>query len=196
MKLYYAPGACSLADHIALAESGLSYDLSRVDLKARTVEGEGDFTAVNPKGYVPALRLDDGTVLTENIAILSYLAERIGAMMPPSGIAHIRALELLAYISTELHKNYKPFFNPNASDLEKEEAGKVLAKRFAYLGDVLGSKDYLLGDEIGTPDCYTYVMLRWAAKDEVELPANLTAFKARMEARPGVRRALDEEGLS
>jgi glutathione S-transferase len=196
MKLYYAPGACSLADHVALAESGLSYDLARVDLRAKQVEGEGDYTAVNPKGYVPALKLDDGTVITENIAILSYLAERLGTMMPPSGISHIRALELLAYISTEVHKNFKPFFNPNSSDLEKEEAGKILAKRFGYLSEVLGEQDYLMGEELSAPDCYALVTLRWAAKNEIDLPANLAAYRTRLHARPAVQRALAEEGLA
>lgn len=195
MKLYYAPSACSLADHIALAETGLTYDLAKVDLKAKTVEGGGDYLAVNPKGYVPALELDDGTIITENIAILSYLADRVGTLIPPSGIAHIRALELLAFISTEIHKSFKPFFNPAASEAEKDEATGILAKRFAYLGETLGTRPYLLGDDLTVVDCYAYVMLRWAAKNALEIPDNLHEFAARMRARPAVGRALGEEGL-
>jgi len=196
MKLYYAPGACSLADHIALAETGLSYDLAKVDLKAKEIEGGGDYWAVNPKGYVPALDIGEGTILTENIAILSYLADRVDDFMPPDGISHIRGLELLAFISTELHKNFKPFFNPAASDAEKEEAGEILKKRFDYVAGVLGGKPYLMGDDLTVADCYLFVMLTWAAKNELDLPEALGGFVERMKARPAVQKALAEEGLS
>lgn len=195
MKLYYAPGACSLADHIALAETGLGYELAKVDLKSKQVGGGGDYAAINPKGYVPALELDDGTVLTENIAVLSYIADRVGTMMPPSGVAHFRALEMLAYVSTEIHKNFKPFFNPASSEAEKDEAKTILAKRFGFAADRLGDKPFLLGDEIGVADCYLFVMLLWAAKNAIDIPEALGAFRDRMKARPAVKRALSEEGL-
>lgn len=195
MKLYYTPGACSLADHIALAEAGLGYDLVKVDLRTKQVEGGGDYLAINPNGYVPALELDDGAVLTENIAVLAYIADRSATLMPPSGMQHFRALELLAFISTELHKNFKPFFNPAASAAEKDEAKAVLAGRFAFLGDKLGEQSFLTGDEPTVADCYLFVMLLWAEKNGLEPPAALPAFAARMKARPAVARALSEEGL-
>lgn len=195
MKLYYSPGACSLADHIALAETGLSYELAKVDLKAKQIEGGGDYLQINPKGYVPALDIGEGTIVTENIAILSYLADRVDDFMPADGISHIRGLELLAFISTELHKNFKPYFNPAASEAEKDEAAQMLGKRFGYVAEVLGTKPFLMGDTLSMPDCYLYVMLRWAAKNELALPEALTAFVDRMTARPAVQKALAEEGL-
>lgn len=195
MKLYYAPGACSLADHIALAESGLPYSLAKVDLKQKTLEDGGDYLAINPKGYVPALDLGQGIVLTENIAILSYLADRAGAMVPREGLGRFRALELLGFISTELHKNFKPFFNPAASELEKEEAAATLGKRFETLVRALDGRDFLIDDRFSVADCYAFVMLGWAMKNDLDVPAVLQAYHARLKQRPAVQRALAEEGL-
>jgi glutathione S-transferase len=196
MKLYYSPGACSLADHIALAEAGLPYELAKVDLKAKRVEDGQDFTAVNPKGYVPALALDDGEVLTENIAVLSYIAEQAGALMPQGGLGRIRALEMLAFISTELHKSFKPFFKPDASQIEKDEAGKMIGKRLQTIADDLAGQDFLLGDQLSVADCYLFVMLTWARKNGLAFPAGLDAYFDRLKARPGFAKALSEEGLS
>ncbi len=195
MKLYFAPGACSLADHIALNEAEMPHERVKVDLKAHKTETGWDYYRINPKGYVPALELDSGEILTENIAILVYVAEAAGRMLPERGIERYRALELLAFISTELHKNFKPFFNPVASDLEKEEAGKLLTKRFAFVGEVLNGKRFLLGDLITVADCYFFVMLMWARKNEVELPPALLSYFDRMRDRPAILRALKEEGL-
>ncbi|NIJ06432.1 glutathione S-transferase [Sphingomonas vulcanisoli] len=196
MKLYFAPGACSLADHIALNEAEIAHDRIKVDLKAHQTEDGRDYYAVNPKGYVPALELDDGQILTENIAILIYIAETVGRMLPARGIERYRALEMLAFISTELHKNYKAFYNPVASDAEKDEAHATLAKRFAFVGEKLNGNRFLLGDLISVADCYLFVMLLWARKFEVELPPSLLSYFDRMRDRPSILKSLKEEGLS
>jgi glutathione S-transferase len=196
VKLYYAPGACSLADHIALVEGGLRFDLEKVDLKARRTESGGDYLAVNPKGYVPALALDDGEVLTENVAVLLYIADTSGKLIPRSGIAHWRAIEALAYISSELHKNFKPFFSPDSDEAAKRAARELLGKRFALLGDQLDDRDFLVGDEISVADCYLFVMLGWARERAgIDLPANLAAYHDRMKRRPAVAKAMAAEGL-
>ncbi len=195
MKLYYSPGACSLADHIALIEGGLPFEAIKVDLKAKKTAGGGDFCAINPKGYVPALELDDGTVLTENIAILSFIAEQAGGLLPPDEMGRFRVLEALAYISTELHKGFKPFFS-GASEEEKERAREVLAKRFALFDDKLAEQKFAAGENFTVADCYLFVMLLWATtKASVVLPPNLTAYYERLSAREGVRKALSDEGL-
>ena len=127
MKLYYAPGACSLADHIALHEAGLSFEHEKVDLKAKRTESGADYTAINPKGYVPALTLDSGETLSENIAILDWIAHQDGALKPSGPMGHTHLLEALAFISTEIHKSFKPFF-VGGSDSDKAKAGEVILK--------------------------------------------------------------------
>ena len=195
MKLYYAPGACSLADHIALIEAGSDYTLEKVDLKAKKTETGADYLDINPKGYVPALALDDGAVLTENIAILGYIADAAHALEPAGSLARFRSLETTAFVSTELHKNFKPFFNPAASDAERDEAKQVLAKRFAIVEAQLGDQPFLFGEGVSVADCYLFVMLFWATKRGVEVGKPLEAYYARMRARPAVVRAFAEEGL-
>ncbi len=196
MKLYYSPGACSLADHIALIEAGLPYSLAKVDLKTKRTEADDDYLAVNPKGYVPALVLDDGAVVTENLAILSLIAERSGRLLAPGPLGRIRALEATAYVSGELHKNFKPFFNPVASDAERDEARATLVKRYALLADQLGEQPFLFGDALSMADCYLFVTLRWAARFEVPVGERLEAYRERVRGLPAVARALEEEGLS
>jgi glutathione S-transferase len=137
MKLYYAPGACSLADHIAMAEAGLPYTLEKVDLEEKRTETGSDYTTINPKGYVPALALGDGTILTENIAILSYLADQ-SEKIAASPDNRWKLLETIAFISTEVHKGFKPFFIPDSTDEAKKAAGGNLARRFAYLERTAG----------------------------------------------------------
>ncbi|MET0269096.1 MAG: glutathione binding-like protein, partial [Sphingomonas sp.] len=171
MKLYYAPGACSLAAHIALTAGGIAHERENVDLKTKRTGNGEDFTAVNPKGYIPALTLDDGETLTENIAILGYIGSLAPALLPAEGMAHWRALEMLAFISTELHKGFKPLFNPAASEAEREEAGKALAKRYELVEASLGDRPYLLGETFSVADCYLFVTLFWAEdKFGLELP--------------------------
>ncbi len=197
MKLYYAPGACSLADHIALAEAGLPYELEKVDLKSKTTESGADYATINPKGYVPALTLDDGETLTENIAILSYIAATAGALTPKAGLPHWRVLETTVFISTEIHKSYKPFFSPDATGADRQKAGEALAKRFALLEESLGARAFIVGDEISIADCYLFVMLKWAKeKAHLPIPEGLDAYYARMTRRPAVQKALKEEGLA
>lgn len=195
MKLFYAPGACSLADHIALAESGLPYELEKVDLKAKKTESGADYLQINPKGYVPALQLDSGDRLTENIAVLSYIAHRSGTLQPADGAAHWHVLEATAFVSTELHKNFKPLFQPNSPDEAKAQARDMLAKRFADAAALMGERPFLVGDQLSIADCYLFVMLLWGQKQGVTLPDTLLAYFERLKARPGFGRALSEEGL-
>jgi len=193
MKLYFAPGACSLSDHIALHVAGLSFEHEKVDLKTRKTESGADFTAINPKGYVPALTLDSGETLSENIAILDWIAHQSEALKPSGPLGHTRLLEALAYISTEIHKGFKPFFS-GAGDEEKAKAGETIRKRLSYLAATMKG-DYLFGSGISVADCYLFVMLLWARKNGVDAPAQLAAFRDRMMALPAVQKAMKHEGL-
>ena len=194
MKLYLAPGACSLADHIALHEAGLDFDRVRVDLRAKRTEDGGDFTEVNPKGYVPALVLDDGQLLTENVAILSWVAERAPQLAPAGELGRVRLIEMLAFIASELHKPFVRAFFPT-SDKEKEVAEGVISRRLGFLAERLQG-EYLFGSEFSAADAYLYVMLRWARAQKLDVPAPLAAFADRVEARPAVQLALRHEGLA
>lgn len=196
MKLYYSPGACSLADHIALIESGLAFETEQVDLKAKTTASGKDYSTINPKGYVPALALDDGGVLTENIAILSYIADKAGTLMPTGDLGRFRTLEALAYISTELHKGFKPFFMPGSSEEEKSVAKETLTKRLSLFEEALASQQFALGDAFTVADCYLFVMLFWAStKVGLDIAPNLSAYYDRLTARDSVVKALADEGL-
>jgi glutathione S-transferase len=193
MKLYFSPGACSLADHIALHEAGISFDRVKVDLRAKKTEDGGDYTAINPKGYVPALALEGGEVLTENIAVLDWIAHQAPTLKPDGPLGHSRLLEMLAFISTEIHKSFKPFFSPGASDADKAAAGEQIGKRLAFLAERLKG-DYLLGG-FSVADAYLFVMLMWAQKNGLSLPGALPAYFERVKARPAVQLALRHEGL-
>jgi glutathione S-transferase len=195
MKLYLAPGACSLADHIALHEAGLDFQTIKVDLKTKTTEDGRDYSQINPKGYIPALQLDDGHVLTENVAILSWVADQDPSLTPTGPMGRYRLLEALAYINGEIHKGFKPFFKPDATAAEKTAAGELLGKRFGYLAERL-KDEYLFGRQASVADSYLFVMCLWAQKNAITLPDPLPAFMQRMQARPAVRRALEHEGLS
>ena len=193
MKLYLAPGACSLSEHIALHEAGLPFDRITVDLRAKRTQDGVDYNTINPKGYVPALVLDDGQMLTENVAVLDWIAHRSPNLKPQGDHAHSRLLEMLAFISTEIHKQFGRVFFPSG-DAEKDAAFQKIDKRLAYLAERLKT-DYLLGPAMSVADAYFYVMLRWAVGKERALPEPLKAYKARMETRPAVRLALQHEGL-
>lgn len=195
MILYYAPGACSLADHIALIEVGLPYKLVKVDRDKRTDDGR-DFRMINPKGYVPALELDDGTVLTENLAILAYIAQQAGTLLPEDGLARWRALEATSYMTTEFHGKFKPFFYPETTQAEKDKAGQMLVKHFATIAEQLGDKPFLVGDRMTIADPYLFVMLMWAAMMEIKVSERLSGYLARMKKVPSVATALAEEGLA
>lgn len=195
MKLYLAPGACSLADHIALHEAGFDFDCVGVDLKTKRTEDGRDFLQINPKGYVPALQFDDGQVLTENIAILSWVADHDPSLALSGPMGRYRLLEMLAFISTEIHKGFKPFFRPDASDAEKAAAGQTIGRRLAFLAGTL-KDDYLFGDRPTVADAYLFVMAVWAQRRGITLPDPLPAFVSRMMARPAVRLAMEQEGLT
>jgi glutathione S-transferase len=194
MKLYLTPGACSLADHIAMHEAGLEFDRIRVDLRTKRTEDGGDFNEVNPKGYVPALVLDDGQLLTENVASLCWVAERAPKLAPSGELGRIRLIEMLAFVATELHKPFIRSFFPT-SDAEKKAAQDAIRKRLGFLAERLQG-DYLFGGAASVADAYLYVMLRWARMQGLEVPEPLPAFVLRMEARPAVRLALEHEGLA
>lgn len=194
MKLYLAPGACSLADHIALHEAGFDFERIRVDLRTRRTEDGRDFTEINPKGYVPALVLDDGQLLTENVAILCWVAERAPQLAPAGELGRIRLIEMLAFIATEVHKPFVRAFFPT-SEAEKTAAREAIGTRLGFLSERLAG-DCLFGREASVADAYLYVMLRWARMSELSVPEPLPAYALRMEARPAVRLALQHEGLA
>jgi glutathione S-transferase len=200
MKLYYAPGACSLSPHIVSRELGLSIELKKVNTKDKTVEGGGDFWKVNPRGYVPALELDNGQVLTEGPAIVQYLADQ----KPDSGLApkngsfeRYRLQEWLNFLTTEVHKQFSPLFKPNTPEDYKKIAKENLASRFDWLDKQLAGKDYLMGKQFTVADAYAFVLLNWTKFQSIDLAKwpNLTAFQARVAARPKVQEALQAEGL-
>jgi len=193
MKLYYCPGACSLADHIALEEAGVPFDSESVDLKTKRTASGADFTAVTSKGYVPALVLDDGRLLTENIAVLDYLGSLFPQFVPDGDLGRTRMLEALAYISTELHKSFKPFWH-QSSDAERDAGSAQIARHMQFLaGEMKG--DFLFGDRPSAADFYLFVMLLWAERFGVEIPSFLADLRERLRRRPAVRRALETEGL-
>jgi len=195
MILYYAPGGCSLADHIALIEAGLPYKLVRVDRGKRTEDGR-DFRTINPKGYLPALELDDGIILTENLAILAYIAHQAGALLSEEGVDRWRALEATSFMTTEFHGNFRPFFHHDATQAERAKARQLLVKHFATIAEQLGDRPFLVGDRMTIADPYLVVMLMWAGKFEIEVPKRLSGYLARMKTTPSVARALADEGLS
>ncbi len=200
MKLYYAPGACSQSPHIALREAGLAFTPIKVDLKAHQVEGGGDFYAINPKGYVPVLELDDGTRLTEGPAIVQYIADQVPAtqLAPPNGtIARYKLQEWLNFITTELHKQYSPLFDSSSTEEVKTKQRDKIAKRYEWVAQQLADRDYLTGSTFTVADAYLFTVTNWARSTGVELtrwPA-LQAFMKRVAARPHVQAALKAEGL-
>lgn len=201
MKLYYMPGACSLTQHILLHELGLPFEIEKVDTKAGKTEKGADFRALNPKGYVPALQLDDGQILTENPAIAQYLADlKPGAKLaPPAGsLERVRLQEWLSYITAEVHKGMSALFNKGLTPEQREAAVKALAPRLDYVAGQLTKKPYLLGDAYSAADAYLFVVLSWSKWVGVDLapwPA-LGAHAARVAQRPAVQAALKAEGLA
>jgi glutathione S-transferase len=194
MKLYYSPGACSLADHIALLEGGLDFELERVDLKTKLTETGADFNAINTKGYVPALVLDSGEIVTENVAVLDLIAARAPAVGLDGALGRTRLLEMLAYISAEIHKSFKPMFT-GANQEEKVKAGAEINKRLRWIAERRAGK-YLFGNEPTVADFYLFVMLRWASKFGIAVPDALGTLQARMAERPGVQAAIEFEEMS
>ena len=200
MKLYYSPGACSLSPHIALKEAGIPFDLVKVDLKAKKLEDGSDYKAINPKGQVPALGMDNGEVLTAGPVIVQMIADKVPGknLVPGNGTAErYRLQEWLNFVSTELHKNFSPLFQPALSDDTKAFFRDRIMGKFAYINDALAGKDYLMGKQFTVPDGYLFTMLRWADGMKMDLSGlkNMMAFKDRVGARPKVQKALATEGL-
>ncbi len=200
MKLYYSPGACSLSPRIVALEAGLDLAYEKVDGKAKRTESGKDFWQINPKGYVPALQLDDGAVLTEGPAIVQYLADLrpASALAPANGsLARYRLQEALGYINSELHKSYSPLFNPATPEATREERKEYLRRRYALIEATLTRHPYLLGDDFTVADAYLFTVTRWAQFVDLDLTAfpHLQAFQQRVAARPAVARALEAEGL-
>lgn len=193
MKLYYSPGACSLADHIALHEAGLAFEHERVDLKTKRTEHGADFATVNLKDYVPALTLDSGETLTENVALLDWIADQSATLKPEGPLGRTRQLELLGYISTEIHKSFGPLFK-GGSDEQQAQAKQTVAAKLAFVAEQLDG-DYLLGGRPSVADFYLFVMLLWAGRMDIAVPARLSAYRDRLMARDAVQTAMKHEGL-
>ncbi|HVZ99480.1 MAG TPA: N-acetyltransferase [Caulobacterales bacterium] len=191
MKLYFAIGACSLSDHIALIEAGLEFEAEAVDIHAKRTASGMDFLAINPKGYVPALVLDNGEVLTENVAVLDWIAQHAPALAPDGPLGRTRQLEMLAFIASEIHHAFKPFWH-GGSEGERQSARANLERLF-QLAATQQRGDYLFGENLSVADCYLYVTLRWAEKFGVTAPQSLLRLQWRMEARPAVQAALARE---
>ena len=200
MKLYYMPGACSLSPHIALREAGIPFDLVKVDGKTKTTEAGSDFNAVNPKSYVPALELDNGTVLTEGAAIVQYIADQKPAknLAPANGTAdRYKLQEWLNFIASEVHKGSSPLFNKAAPDAWKAIVVEKLGSRYDHLAKHLGKNDFVMGKAFSVADAYLFTVLNWSNFLGIDLgkwPA-LKAYQARVAARPAVQEALKAEGL-
>lgn len=199
MKLYYMAGACSLASYIALLEGGQKFDGVAVDRTTRKAADGKDYNAINPKGYVPALELDNGEVLTENAALLVYIGDLNPAakLIPASGIDRYRVQEWLAYINSEVHKNFSPLFNSAMPDAGKQIAKDNIDKRLALIEQRLGAKPYLTGDNFTVADAYLYVVLSWRGRVGVSLDKfpKVAAFFNRVAERPHVKAARRAEGL-
>jgi glutathione S-transferase len=200
MKLYYSPGACSLAPHIVAREAGLSLDLEKVDLANRTTASGRSFLEVNPKGYVPALQVQDGTVMTEVSALIQYLADQApqAGLIPAAGTPErYKVLEWIGFISTEIHKGFGPLWNPTTPDAVKQATKERLFQRFAYLDQQLDGRSYLTGERFTVADAYLFVVVNWTNFHGLSLGdyPNLAAFMERVAARPKVQEALQAEGL-
>jgi glutathione S-transferase len=200
MKLYYAPGACSLSPHIVAREAGIPIQLQKVNTKDKSMEGGGDFWQVNPRGYVPVLELDNGERLTEGPAIVQYLADQ----KPDSGLApkagsleRYRLQEWLNFLTSEVHKQFSPLFKPNTPEDYKPIAKQNIATRFDWLDKQLAGKDYLLGKQFTVADAYLFVLTNWTKPTQIDLAKwpNIQAFNKRVAARAKVKEAMQFEGL-
>lgn len=200
MKLYFSPAACSLAPHIVLRETGLTFDLAKIDTGRHVTADGGDFYAVNAKGQVPVLELDDGTRLTEGPVIAQYVADKASAtsLVPAAGtFARYRVMEWQNYITSEIHKSFTPLFHDDVDATAKQALAGVLRKKLAWLDGQLVGKPYLTGEAFTAADAYLFVVLGWArfVKLDIANLSHLQAFIARVAARPAVREAMRAEGL-
>lgn len=200
MKLYYSPGACSLSPHIVLHEAGLVAEYQSVDTRTKAMVGGGDLRTINPKGTVPTLQLDDGTVLTEGAVIVQYLADQApdARLAPANGtLERYRLQEWLNYIASELHTTFGQMFSPTATDATRARQKELLAPKFAFVETALADKPFLMGETFTVADAYLATILTWSIPTATDLGPwpKLAAYHRRMLARPAVRAALREEGL-
>ncbi len=198
MKLYFSPGACSLASHIALREAGLPFELVRVDTGVHKLKDGTDYYGINPKGYVPAIGLDDGQLLTEGAALLQYigdLAPAKGIIPKPGTMERFRANEWLTFVSSEIHKGFSPLFNKDLKDDAKTVLRAKLEKRFDALESHFAKHKYLMGDTFSVADAYLYTVVSWSPHVGIELSKwkNLSEYRQRVADRPSVREALQNE---
>lgn len=201
MKLYYSPGACSLSPHIVARELGLDIAVEKVDIKGRQTESGRDFLQINPKGYVPALELESGEVLTEGLAIVQFLADRKpeAGLAPPNGtFERARLQEMLGYIGTELHKSYSPLFNPATPAEVAQERREYLRKRYVLIEQTLSRQPYLLGDSFTVADAYLFTVTSWAGHVGLDLSEfeAINSYQQRIARRPTVQAVLEVEGLA
>jgi glutathione S-transferase len=203
MKLYYSPGACSLSPHIVLREAGLPFDLVKVDTKTKKTEAGEDFSAINPKGYVPVVELDNGERLTEGPAIVQYLADQVPQkkLAPANGtFERARLQEWLNFITSELHKGFGPLFTPTTPEDYKPQLKDKLVTRLAFVDESLGKakKPWLLGDTFSVADAYLFTVANWAGFVGLDIKnlGKLGDYQGRVRARPAVAAALRAEGLS
>ena len=199
MKLYFTPGACSVAPHIVLEELGLPFELVQVDLKEKKTATGEDYLAINSKGYVPALQLDNGDLLTEGLVISQYIADLKPAanLVPSSGEARYQLQSLMVFISTEIHKPMGSMFNPKQSADARAITETLLNKRLTWIADTLGNNDYLFNNQFSIADAYLFTVLNWAGIVKFDLSPwpTLQAFSARIAERPATQAALKAEGL-
>ncbi|HEX8435422.1 glutathione transferase GstA [Archangium sp.] len=200
MKLYYTPGACSLSPHIVLREAGLSFDIEKVDLSTKKTESGKDFTAINPKGYVPALQIDDSNLLTEGPAIVQYIADKApqSKLAPANGtLERYRLQETLNFIGTEIHKNFSPLFNPAYPEDAKKMLRDNIGKRFDAMSARLEKSPFLMGEQFTVADAYLFTVVNWCQFVNIDLSKwpVLQAFQGRVASRPNVQAALKAEGL-
>ena len=200
MKLYFAPGACSLSPHIVLREAGLAFDLEQVDNREKKTKTGKDYWTVNPKGQVPALQLDSGEMLTEGPVIVQYLADQKPAagLVPAAGtIDRYRVQEWLNFITSELHKSFGPIFRPTTPDAYKAISKENIGKRFDWVDKQLAGRQYLMGDKFTVADAYLFTVLRWSSRVDIDVAKwpNLKTYMDRVGARPKVQAAMKAEGL-
>ncbi|MEZ2601862.1 glutathione transferase GstA [Kluyvera intermedia] len=200
MKLFYKPGACSLASHITLRESGKDFSLIGVDLMQKKMENGDDFLKVNPKGQVPALLLDDNTLLTEGVAIMQYLADSVAdrqLLAPVGSINRYKTLEWLNFIATELHKGFTPLFRPDTPEEYKPTVRALLDKKLAYIDESLANAEWISGSRFTIADAYLFTVLRWVFAVKLDMAGykHIADYMARVAARPAVAEALAAEGL-
>ena len=201
MKLYFAPGACSLAPHLVLLQLGLPFTTERVSLRTKTTKDGVDYRGINPKGQLPALVLDDGTLLTENAAVLQYIADQApeSGLAPAAGsFARYQLMEWLSYLSTEVHKRFSPMFVPGCPDEVREAAWLTLAAPLTYLAGKVDGERYLMGAQFTVADAYLFAILNWIgfAKFTMKDWPTLQAYHARVAALPAVQEAMQREGLA